>query len=167
MVLPWWQRSEVPFFSAGGAPYARNTPYVPLVELLKSFCHIQDVDTPSEVRERVARALPAAADPQSVQPPILDLLGVLPLDDAFHKVDPIQRRRRIHDGVRQMLWDRLHSWRGADQQTEARSVDSDGSVVNSWHAYPQIGNSSPSANHGMDAPIELTFGTVLSFSCQR
>jgi hypothetical protein len=60
------------------------------VELLKSFCHIQDVDTPSEVRERVARALPAAADPQSVQPPILDLLGVLPLDDAFHKVDPIQ-----------------------------------------------------------------------------
>jgi DNA-binding NtrC family response regulator/tetratricopeptide (TPR) repeat protein len=88
---------------AGGAAYARDTPYVPLVELLKSFCHIQDVDTPSEVRERVARALPAAADPQSVQPPILDLLGVLPLDDAFHKVDPIQRRRRTHDGVRQML----------------------------------------------------------------
>jgi transcriptional regulator with AAA-type ATPase domain/tetratricopeptide (TPR) repeat protein len=89
--------------SAGGAPYARETSYAPLVELLKTFCHVQDVDSPSEVRERVARALPVAADAQSVQPPILDLLGVLPLDDAFHKVDPIQRRRRTHDGVRQML----------------------------------------------------------------
>jgi len=89
--------------SAGGASYMKDTSYFPLVELLKGFCHVQDVDTPAEVRERVARTLPATVDPQSVRPAILDLLGVLPLDDAFRKLDPIQRRRRTHDAVRQML----------------------------------------------------------------
>jgi transcriptional regulator with PAS, ATPase and Fis domain/tetratricopeptide (TPR) repeat protein len=89
--------------SAGGAPYMKDTSYFPLVELLKEFCHVRDVDTPAEVRERVARTLPATADPRSVEPPILDLLGVLPLDHAFRKLDPAQRRRRTHDAVRQML----------------------------------------------------------------
>ncbi len=88
--------------SAGGAPYMTATPYVPLVELLRSLCHVQDVDGAAEVRERVARALPPEAHPHSVRAPILDLLGVLPLDDAFRDADPGQRRRWTHDAVRRM-----------------------------------------------------------------
>jgi transcriptional regulator with AAA-type ATPase domain/tetratricopeptide (TPR) repeat protein len=89
--------------SCGGAPYMKDTPYFPLVELLKSLCHIQDMDAASEVRERVTRALPADADPHSVLPPILDLLRVLPLDDPFRDVDPAQRRKRTHDAARQVF----------------------------------------------------------------
>ena len=90
--------------ACGGAPYAKHTPYFPLVELLKSYCQIQDTDTASEVRERAARKLPAGAgDPVRLLPPILDLLGVLPTEDAFRLVDPPQRRQRIHDAIKQVL----------------------------------------------------------------
>jgi transcriptional regulator with AAA-type ATPase domain/tetratricopeptide (TPR) repeat protein len=90
--------------SSGGAPYATHTSYFPLVEALKSFCRVQDTDTAAVVRERVARALPpGAGDPDRLLPPLLDLLGVLPPDDAFRAVDPALRRQRTHDTLRQVF----------------------------------------------------------------
>jgi transcriptional regulator with AAA-type ATPase domain/tetratricopeptide (TPR) repeat protein len=90
--------------SSAGAPYATNTSYFPLVEVLKSFCHIQDTDTAAEVRERVARSLPPRADdPERLMPPLLDLLGVLLPDDAFRAIDPALRRARTHEALRQMV----------------------------------------------------------------
>ena len=89
--------------ASGGVPYMKGTSYYPLVELLRSLYLIQDMDAASAVRERVTRALPADVDPHAVRPPILDLLGVLPLDDAFRDVDPVQRRKRTHDAVRQVF----------------------------------------------------------------
>jgi DNA-binding NtrC family response regulator/tetratricopeptide (TPR) repeat protein len=88
--------------SSAGAPFMRDTPFFPVVELLKSLCRIEDMDTPSEVRQRVTRALPRDAD-RSVLAPILDLLRVLPLDDAFRDVDAGQRRKRTHDAVKQLF----------------------------------------------------------------
>ena len=89
-------------FSSAGAPFMKDTPFFPVVELLKSLCRIEDMDTASEVRQRVTRALPRDAD-RSVLAPILDLLRVLPLDDAFRDVDAAQRRKRTHDAVKQMF----------------------------------------------------------------
>jgi transcriptional regulator with AAA-type ATPase domain/tetratricopeptide (TPR) repeat protein len=86
--------------SCGGAAYATHTSYFPLVEALKSFCRIQDTATAAEVRERVARG---AGDPDELMPPLLDLLGVLPPEDAFHAVDPPLRRQRTHDALRQVF----------------------------------------------------------------
>jgi len=90
--------------SSGGASYATNTSYFPLVEALKSFCRVQDTDAAAEVRERVARSLPpGAGDPDLLMPPLLDLLGVLLPDDAFRAVDPALRRQRTHDALRQVF----------------------------------------------------------------
>ncbi len=88
--------------SSAGVPFMKDTPFFPVVELLKSLCRIEDMDTAAEVRQRVTRALPRDADP-SVLAPILDLLRVLPLDDAFRDVDAGQRRKRTHDAVKQMF----------------------------------------------------------------
>jgi transcriptional regulator with AAA-type ATPase domain/tetratricopeptide (TPR) repeat protein len=88
--------------SSAGAPFMRDTPFFPVVELLKSLCRIEDMDTPAEMRQRVTRALPRDAD-CSVLAPILDLLRVLPLDDAFRNVDAGQRRKRTHDAVKQLF----------------------------------------------------------------
>src|SRR5205085_7394707 len=88
--------------SCGGAPYATHTSYFPLVELLKSFCHVQDTDTAADVPEKVARSLPPGAGDQLL-PPLLDLLGVLAPDDAFRTADPAQRRRRTHDALREVF----------------------------------------------------------------
>jgi predicted ATPase len=93
--------------SSGGAAYATHTSYFPLVEVLKSFCHVQDTDTAAAVRERVARSLPlGAGDPDELMPPLLDLLGVLPPDDAFRAVEPALRRQRTHDALRRWSWPR-------------------------------------------------------------
>jgi transcriptional regulator with AAA-type ATPase domain/tetratricopeptide (TPR) repeat protein len=88
--------------SAGGAPYTKETPGVPLIELLKGLCHIEPGDDAATVKRRVASALPGDADARIVVPPILDLLG-MPLDDPFRNADPGQRRHRTSDAVRRML----------------------------------------------------------------
>src|SRR5262245_39029828 len=61
--------------SAGGAPYARHTPYFPVVEMLKAFCGVVETDAAVDVQDKVARSLPAAAgDPDWLRPPVLDML---------------------------------------------------------------------------------------------
>ncbi len=89
--------------ASGGAPYAHNTSYFPLVEILKRLYRIQDTETAAEARARVAAALPGDAGADSLGPPILDLLEVLPPDDEFRKVEPAQRRKRTHDALRRVL----------------------------------------------------------------
>jgi transcriptional regulator with AAA-type ATPase domain/tetratricopeptide (TPR) repeat protein len=88
--------------SAGGAPYTKETPGVPLVEILKGLCRIEPGDAAADIAERVARVLPADAE-AGLLPPVLDLLGVLPRDHAFRNADPARRRQRTRDAVRQML----------------------------------------------------------------
>jgi DNA-binding NtrC family response regulator/tetratricopeptide (TPR) repeat protein len=88
--------------SAGGAAYARNTPYFALIELIKQYCDIREADAASDVRAKLAASLPReAGDPG---PPIANLLGVLPADDAFLALDPPIRRRRIQDAIKQVLF---------------------------------------------------------------
>ena len=89
--------------SAGGAPYMKDTPYFPLVELVRSLCRVQDTEPASVMRERVARTLPPEVDRSAMLPPILDLLSLLPPDQPFHEVDPASRRKRTHDALRQVF----------------------------------------------------------------
>ncbi len=44
--------------ASGGAPYARNAAYFPVVELLKRYCHVKDTDTAPEVRDKIVRRVP-------------------------------------------------------------------------------------------------------------
>jgi transcriptional regulator with AAA-type ATPase domain/tetratricopeptide (TPR) repeat protein len=88
---------------AGGAPYTQATPCAPLIELLRGLCHVLPADDAAEVQARVARALPADAEPRLLLPPVLDLLGALAPDDPFRHADPAQRRQRTRDAVKAML----------------------------------------------------------------
>ena len=45
--LPGWL-----VLTSAGAPYATNTSYFPLVEVLKAFCHVDDAATAAETRHR-------------------------------------------------------------------------------------------------------------------
>src|SRR5262245_40094138 len=90
--------------ASGGASYAKNTPYFPIAEMLRTLCGISDTDGVDAVREKVARSVPdAAGDAAGLRPPVLDLLGVLASDDAFRALDPPERRRRTHGAVKQMF----------------------------------------------------------------
>jgi DNA-binding NtrC family response regulator/predicted ATPase len=90
--------------ACGGAPYATNASYFPIVDLLKRYCHVEDTDTAPEVRDKIVRGLPAdAGDPARLLSPILDLCGLLSEDDPFRQMDPAQRRRRTHEAIKQVL----------------------------------------------------------------
>ncbi len=90
--------------AAGGAPYARNTPYFPLQELLRAYCQVLDTDAPAAAREKIlGTLLPGAGDPAAIGPAILDLLGLLPATDEFSGLDGPLRRQRTHEAIKQVL----------------------------------------------------------------
>ena len=87
--------------------YARGTPYLPVIELLKSYLRIQERDDPRQVRERVAdKLLTLDRTLEALLTPLLALFDV-PVDDApWNALDPPQRRQRIVDAVtRLLLWE--------------------------------------------------------------
>src|SRR6516162_7568203 len=89
---------------SGSVSYGKATPYLPVIELLKSYFRIQDRDDQREIRERVAGKLlmlDRALEP--LLPLLLALLDV-PVDDAaWAALDPPQRRLRTIEAVKRLL----------------------------------------------------------------
>jgi class 3 adenylate cyclase/tetratricopeptide (TPR) repeat protein len=89
---------------SGSVSYGKATPYLPVIELLKAYCRIQERDDPRAIRERVAGkllTLDRALEP--LLTPLLALLDV-PVDDAAWDVlDPPQRRQRTLEAVKRLL----------------------------------------------------------------
>jgi len=89
---------------SAGAPYARTASYVPIVELLKRYCYVEDTDTASAVQAKVTAALShGVGDPGEATPPVLDLLAALPADDPFRQLEPAERRRRTLDAMKRLI----------------------------------------------------------------
>ena len=84
--------------------YGRATPYLPVIELLKTYLSIEERDDPRVVRERVAgKLLTLDRTLEPLVTPLLALLDV-PVDDvAWGALDPPQRRRRTLDAVKRLL----------------------------------------------------------------
>jgi class 3 adenylate cyclase/tetratricopeptide (TPR) repeat protein len=84
--------------------YARGTPYLHVIELLKGYLRLQECDDWREMRERVAdKLLTLDRTLVPLLTPLLALLDV-PVDDAAWDVlDPPQRRRRILEAVKRLL----------------------------------------------------------------
>jgi predicted ATPase len=89
---------------SGSVSYGKATPYLPVIELLKAYCRIQERDEPRAIRERVAGKLlmlDRALEP--LLTPLLALLDVPVEDAAWTALDPPQRRRQTLDAIRQLL----------------------------------------------------------------
>src|SRR5215831_6910074 len=84
--------------------YGKATPYLPVIDLLKAYCRIQERDEPRAIRERVAGKLlmlDRALEP--LLTPLLALLDV-PVEDAvWDALDPALRRQRTLDAVKLLL----------------------------------------------------------------
>jgi tetratricopeptide (TPR) repeat protein/MoxR-like ATPase len=96
------RNSRVLFSSA--ASYGKETPYLPVTELLKAYFQIDPRDDPSRVRERVTEKVlslePALAPVLSA---LLTLLDVPVADAQWSALDPQQRRRRTLEAVKLLL----------------------------------------------------------------
>jgi AAA ATPase domain/Bacterial regulatory protein, Fis family len=84
--------------------YGQATPYLPIIDLLKAYFHLNAGDDQHTVRAKVTdRLLALKATLQPVLPALLVLLGVPVEDPQWQALDPPQRRRCIMDGIKYLL----------------------------------------------------------------
>jgi hypothetical protein len=84
--------------------YGKATPYVPVVDLLKRYCHVEEHDDPRTIRAKVTGQLLTLDEAlQATIPALLALLDALPADSPFLTLDPPQRRQRTLDGLKRLL----------------------------------------------------------------
>ncbi len=84
--------------------YGKTTAYLPVIDLLKTYCGIDAADDPRRMREKLTGKV-LTLDPAlgPTLPPLLSLLD-LPVDDpAWQALDPPQRRQRTLDAVKRLL----------------------------------------------------------------
>ena len=84
--------------------YGKATPYFPVVDLLKRYCHVEERDDPRTVRAKVTGQLLTLDEAlQETIPAVLALLDALPADSPFLTLDPPQRRQRTLNGLKRLL----------------------------------------------------------------
>src|SRR4030095_5950516 len=89
---------------SGSASYGKATPYLPVIDLIKTYCQIEARDDGREIREKLTGkllALDRALEP--ILPAFLVLLEA-PMDDPqWRDLDPPQRRQRMLDAIKRLL----------------------------------------------------------------
>jgi class 3 adenylate cyclase/tetratricopeptide (TPR) repeat protein len=85
--------------------YARQTAYLPIVSLLKSYFDVQPGDTGSEIRNRVTQKL-GELDPKlaDIIPTILWLFDFAESSEDWDALDPLIKRQKTFDGIKRLLF---------------------------------------------------------------
>jgi class 3 adenylate cyclase len=89
---------------SGSVSYGKATPYLPVIDLVKAYCKIEDRDDQRAVRERVTGklfTLDRALEP--LLPAFFALLDVPVEDNRWQGLDPRQRRERTLEAVKRLL----------------------------------------------------------------
>jgi tetratricopeptide (TPR) repeat protein len=89
---------------SSSASYGKATPYLPVIDLIKSYCQIEARDDGRKIREKLTgKLLTLDRVLEPTLPAFLALLDV-PVDDPqWHALDPPQRRQRTFDAVKRLL----------------------------------------------------------------
>jgi predicted ATPase len=84
--------------------YGKATPYLPVMDLLKRYCHVDDSDDGRTIRAKVTgQVLTLDETLQDTGPALLTLLDALPDDSPFLTLDPPKRRQHTLDALKRVL----------------------------------------------------------------
>jgi class 3 adenylate cyclase/tetratricopeptide (TPR) repeat protein len=94
-----WLRLE-----SSSVSYGKATAYLPVCDLLKAYCHVEDRDDLRAVRAKITGQLLTLDDAlQDTVPAVLALFAALPADSPFLSLEPLQRRRRTLEALKRVL----------------------------------------------------------------
>src|SRR5437773_6625589 len=97
-------RSGCLVLEAYSVSYGKASPYLPLIELLKSYFQIQLQDDERTQRERVlGKVLGLDRSLEDALPYLFSLLGIEDLTSALPQMDPQIRRRRTFEALKKLL----------------------------------------------------------------
>jgi class 3 adenylate cyclase/tetratricopeptide (TPR) repeat protein len=84
--------------------YGKASPYFPVIDLLRRYCHVEEHDDTRTIRAKVTGQV-LTLDPalQDTVPALLSLLDALPEDSPFVQLDPPQRRQRTLDALKRVF----------------------------------------------------------------
>ena len=89
--------------------YGKATPYFPVLDLLRRYCHLEDGDDSRTLRAKVTgHVLTLDAALQEAIPALLSLLDALPDDSPFFGLEPSQRRQCTLDALKRVLLRESH-----------------------------------------------------------
>ena len=84
--------------------YGQATPYFPVIDLLKRYCHVEERDDSWTMRAKVTGQLLTLDEAlHETVPAVLALLEALPAESPFLTLDPPQRRQRTLNGLKRLL----------------------------------------------------------------
>ena len=84
--------------------YGKATPYFPVIDLLRRYCHLEPADDTRTIQAKVTgHVLTLDATLQETIPALLALLDALSADSPFLTLDPPQRRQRTLEGLKRIL----------------------------------------------------------------
>jgi adenylate cyclase len=97
----------VPIYDAHCPAHGKTLPFLPILELLRSYFGITDADGDEAARKKIAGTL-VLADPafQEVLPLVFDFLGVPDPQRPAPRIDPEARQRQLFAFVRRLLQNR-------------------------------------------------------------
>src|SRR5262249_13443461 len=84
--------------------YGKATPYVPVIDLLRRYAHVEEHDDARTIRAKVTeQVLTLDEGLQETIPALLSLLEALPDESPFRHLDPPQRRQRTLEALKRVL----------------------------------------------------------------
>jgi class 3 adenylate cyclase/tetratricopeptide (TPR) repeat protein len=89
---------------AGSLAYGKAAAYRPVIDLLKSYFHIEDRDDPRRVRDKITRKLSSAGE--ALTPHLAALLALLDVpanDQSWALLDPMQKRLRTLEACKRLV----------------------------------------------------------------
>jgi class 3 adenylate cyclase/tetratricopeptide (TPR) repeat protein len=91
-------------FERSSVSYGKATAYLPVRDLRKAYCHLEDRDDLRTVRAKVTgQILTLDESLRDTVPAVLALFDARPADSTFLSLAPLQRRRRTLEALKRVL----------------------------------------------------------------